>query len=61
LLKPAFQPLFLRMILFGVCDYLQGVVDKTGPERQAIDPNFETAIIAAVNRKSWEGVHADLA
>jgi AcrR family transcriptional regulator len=46
----------LRAILLGVCDYLRSVVDSGGPDRQAIDPYLETAVIAVVNRMSEEGL-----
>jgi AcrR family transcriptional regulator len=46
----------LRAILLGVCDYLRSVVDNGGPDRQAIDPYLETAVIAVVNRMSEEGL-----
>lgn len=51
----------LRAILLGVCDYLRSVVDSNGPDRQAIDPYLETAIIAVVNRMSEEGLRQQTA
>jgi AcrR family transcriptional regulator len=51
----------LRAILLGVCDYLQSVVNNSGPDRQAMDPYLETAVIAVVNRKSEEGLRQQTA
>ena len=51
----------LRAILLGVCDYLQSVVDNSGPDRQALDPYLETAVIAVVNRMSEEGLRQQTA
>ena len=51
----------LRAILLGVCDYLRSVVDNKGPDRHAIDPYLETAVIAVVNRMSEEGLRQQTA